>query len=107
MRTPSDAAIDAEVDALDAIHKVLDLPKNKRGLLVSQIAEQTGLAIGRVKDVLGKSELVLRRRKVHPNLWFNNWEELEPGYHIPRLRDARGRRPQLTTCPQCRHEFRP
>lgn len=107
MRTPSDAAIDAEVDALDAIHKVLDLPKNKRGLLVSQIAEQTDLAIGRVKDVLAKSEIVLRRRKQHPNLWYNNWAELEPGYHTPRQRDARGRKAKLTTCPKCQHEFKP
>lgn len=107
MRQPSDAAIAAEVEALDKIHAILDLPKNKRGLLVSDIAEQTGIAIGRVRETLSRSELVLRRRPQRPNLWFNNWDELDPGYHTPRPRGKQGRKPKLIPCPACGHQFRP
>lgn len=107
MRAPTEAAIAAEADALDKIHAVLDLPKNHRGLLVGEIAKQTGLAIGRVKEILEGSVTALRRRPRHPNLWFNDWSQLE-GYHRPEAkRDPRGRRKleTITLCPHCLKEI--
>lgn len=68
--------IDAEERALDLITALLSQTKHKRGLTAREIADQTGLAVGYVNDLLKASKLVLRRRPHHPNHWYLNWDDL-------------------------------
>jgi hypothetical protein len=111
MKTLSDAAITAEHEALDKIHALLDQPKHKRGLPIPKIAELTGLAIGRVREICRKSTLVLRQRPQNNRLWYNDWDDLPaktPPYHTPRAKSPRGRKPKpkpTIACPNCNHKF--
>ena len=82
----STALVDAESSALEAISELLDRPNNRKGLTAQQIAEGTGLAIGRVEEVLHKSKLVLKRRCHNRRLWWNDWEDVEAKYRPQRKR---------------------
>jgi hypothetical protein len=79
-------ASELEHDALDKIH--LALRRNKRGLLVGQIAEQTGLGRGYVLSILKKSECVIKRRPYHRNLWWADWGDLPENFR-PKFKTGR------------------
>ncbi len=73
--TPS--AIKSEHQTLEKIHAVLDLPKHRSGLTARQICDATGLAIGRVQEVLKKSECVLKRAAPRSQKWISEYADLE------------------------------
>lgn len=82
----SPAAVDAEHDALEAITTLLEKPEHRRGLTQRQIADLTGLSIGRVQLVCRKSEIILKRRSHHHDLWWNDWRDCEPAFRPVRRR---------------------
>jgi hypothetical protein len=79
MRLPTDAAIAAEAAVLDAIHRELRGQANVMGLTIAQLAERTGIAAGRLREVLNKSEVCLRRIR-HTQRYKAFWDEIEPEY---------------------------
>jgi hypothetical protein len=83
---PTAAAISAEADALDAITIYLDRPANRRGRTAAEISADTGLARGRVDEILKKSSCVLKRRSHNKQLWWNDWSDLDD---VPQLKPKR------------------
>ena len=86
MRHPSEFAIDQEDQALDKIHAVLaEAPRS--GLKAREIAHQAGLSIGRVQEVLRRSECVIRRIRGSMR-WIADWTETPIEYR-PASRRAK------------------
>lgn len=86
MKHPSEFAIDQEHAALDQIHAVLSKAP-KSGLKAREIAHESGLSIGRVQEILRRSECVLRRLKGTMR-WIADWTEVPVEYR-PATRCAR------------------
>lgn len=86
MKHPSDFAIDQEEAALDKIHAALAAGP-KCGLMARQIAHDAGLSIGRVREILAKSECILRRVRGSMR-WIADWTELPEEYRPHRVMTA-------------------
>ena len=90
---------EAEHHALDLIHAALR--QHPEGLTPRRRADLTGVAVGYVRQVLKRSECVLRRRKFRPHCWWADWGDLELGFR-PRGRPRKDG-VRLAAC-QARHQ---
>jgi hypothetical protein len=73
-----------EHTVLDAIHTVLERPGNRGGLSAREIADTAGMAIGRVTEVLYKSEAVLKQRPRSKGKWFADWRDVPESFRPKR-----------------------
>jgi ABC-type ATPase with predicted acetyltransferase domain len=84
MKKISEAAIDAEHSALDKIHEVLNRPDYRtNGITAEALSQETGLAIGRIREVLRASECVVKR--IRGSMRYRaDWSDLEGFMEQPR-----------------------
>jgi hypothetical protein len=89
MKTPTDLEVKTEGLILDKITLLLDRTEFKRGLTARRLAIETGYAIGKVQEVLKKSECILKQRPYNRWLWYNDWKDCDPDFRPKRKRGRR------------------
>lgn len=77
-----------EEQVLDAIHSFMR--KHHKGT-AREIADYSGLAVGKILEVLKSSSLVLKRCPRNPRTWKADWKDIDPQF---RPRKGRTMKPQ-------------